>query len=208
MSGDNLDGVRRGIEILTTHLFNYNHPAIHPENFSRLLKEEGVSPASVITKLIERGVIRIKSEARSGDRIYYFDQVDLAAELESLTKEAPPPLVLSDGETSSGENQGGDDESDDDKQTKVASLPPRVRLAYLAAQYAELKKECKLSDPDAWQYLKENGIEGAGELDNYKLPPQGTFADYMTEARRAMGEKRKSPRGGRTGRSIIRPTEM
>jgi hypothetical protein len=86
----------------------------------------------------------------------------------------------------------------------VSSLPKAIRLAYLAAAWAEAKEGRQLTDREAWTYLRENGIENAEGLDSYQLPMQDTFADYLNRARRSLGEKRKTPRGGRTGRSAIR----
>lgn len=89
----------------------------------------------------------------------------------------------------------------------VSSLSSAQRFAYLAAAYAEAREGRQLTDREAWEYLKENGIEGAEGLDNYELPMRDTFADYMTQARGLLGEKRKTPRGGRKTRSVLRRSD-
>lgn len=96
-----------------------------------------------------------------------------------------------------------------DEATRTEELPPSQRLAYLAKRYAELKEGRKLTDNEAWDYLNANKIEEAGELDDYDVPEkQKTFADYMNRARRALNEPEYRPRGGRTGGSIAKPTEL
>jgi len=81
--------------------------------------------------------------------------------------------------------------------------PAYLRLAYLAATFAEVEEGRQLTDNEAWTYLKENGIEKVEGFDGYQLPMQDTFNDYMNRARRFLGEKRKQPRGGRASRSAI-----
>lgn len=84
---------------------------------------------------------------------------------------------------------------------KLDDLQRAWRLAYLAHQYAEQKKGMRLTDPEGWSYLKENGIgEDGGELSSYEVPSKDTYADYMTKARIKLNEKKYTPRGGRTGR--------
>ncbi len=95
-----------------------------------------------------------------------------------------------------------------EKKSTVDCLPPKIRLAYLAATCAETKNGRTMTDREAWDWLKENGITGADELNDYELPLPETFADYLTKARRALGEQRKQPRGGRTGRTVKRPSEF
>jgi hypothetical protein len=97
--------------------------------------------------------------------------------------------------------------SEPNAEKDVSSLSSAQRSAYLAAAYAEAKEGRQLTDREAWEYLKENGIEGTEGLDNYELPMVDTFADYMTQARRLLGEKRKTPRGGRNKRSVIRRSD-
>ncbi len=98
--------------------------------------------------------------------------------------------------------------STDERATAIESLPKSQRLAYLAFLYAELKMGRTLTDPEAWNYLHEFGLEGSDGLEDYKLPFQDTFADYNNRARRALGSLKTQPRGGRKGRSVIRQSEF
>jgi hypothetical protein len=84
----------------------------------------------------------------------------------------------------------------------VASMPRRFQLAYLAAKHAEHHCGRSLTDLESFQWLNEHGFE------DYQLPMQDTFADYLTQARRVMGEQRKTPRSGRTSRSFVRQSEL
>jgi hypothetical protein len=93
------------------------------------------------------------------------------------------------------------------KQDTVGCLPRAQQLAYLAAEYAESENHRQMTDREAYDWLKENGSKG-DEFNDYKLPLPGTFADYLTKARRALGEQRKQPRGGRTGRTVKRQSEI
>jgi hypothetical protein len=84
----------------------------------------------------------------------------------------------------------------------INSMDKRFRLAYLAAKQAEHECARELTDMESFQWLKEHGFEG------YKLPIQDTFADYLTKARKIMGEQRKTPRSGRTSRSVVKQSEQ
>ncbi|MDC3223572.1 hypothetical protein OAU26_01425 [Mariniblastus sp.] len=90
----------------------------------------------------------------------------------------------------------------------IAKLPKSKKLAYLAAEYANSKLNKQLTDGEAWEYLHENGIEGCDELNDYKLPKKTSFANYMNVARREMGKQKYSPRGGRTGRSVAKSSDL
>lgn len=96
----------------------------------------------------------------------------------------------------------------DPKESTTSDLPKVERLAYLAAKYAEAKLGRELKDREAWDYLHENGIEGADELNDYGLPMLNTFSDYLTRARRKLGESRYEKRGGRVGGSIVKQSDL
>ena len=90
------------------------------------------------------------------------------------------------------------------------SMKPSHRMAYLSFQHAAMKLERTpegLTDNEAWEYLKGNGIENAGELDNYQLPMKDTYTDYLTKARRLLGESKKSPRAN-ASRSVVKRSEI
>lgn len=90
-------------------------------------------------------------------------------------------------------------------------LKPAYRKAYLAFLCAEAKTERRLQDRDAWDWLNENGTDGAGsgELDGYELPTFASWARYLRSARQAVGEQKYTPRSARpTGGSIVHADEL
>jgi len=96
-------------------------------------------------------------------------------------------------------------------------LPRARRLAYFAFLYVAQKTETppdRLTDREAFDWLRENGIdepdEIAGELADYCLPDRlDTFTGYCTQARRALGETKYSTRRDRpTGSSIVRADQI
>ena len=81
------------------------------------------------------------------------------------------------------------------------------RLAYLAFCYAESKAGKRLQDRDAYNLLSEEGIpDTAGardDLEGYELPAFDTWARYLRNARRQLGEQKNTCRGGRPhGKSV------
>lgn len=95
--------------------------------------------------------------------------------------------------------------------TKKDDLPPPQRRAYSAFQYAAMKLErdpLSLTDHDAWEYLNEHGIESAGEPNEYKLPLIDTFVNYVSKARKALGELKNTKRAGRKGRSTVNQADL
>jgi hypothetical protein len=96
----------------------------------------------------------------------------------------------------------------------LRQLEPAVRKAYLAYQYAEGCAEKRLEDREAYDWLRENGIDQGkgdlGELTDYDLPDSlETFRRYLGTARNSLGESKYTPRGGRKhGRSIARANEI
>jgi len=92
-------------------------------------------------------------------------------------------------------------------------LTPSVRKAYLAWRYAESKAGRQLTDREAFDWLKENGIPDdagdLGELADYKLPAFETFTSYCTKARGILGEQKYSPTAGRpTGKSVVKQSDI
>lgn len=87
-------------------------------------------------------------------------------------------------------------------------LTPTVQKAYLSFVYAESKREKRLEDREAYDWLIEYGIDAskgeAGELVDYGLPAFATWSRYLREARKATGEQKYTPRHARpTGRSVV-----
>ena len=90
------------------------------------------------------------------------------------------------------------------------------KLAYYASQYAEWKRERKLSALEVYEHWKDPGFdpadkdtENAAELAEYKLPD--TFATFETQlsiGRGFFNDRRNESRKGRTGRSIVGEDEI
>jgi hypothetical protein len=135
------------------------------------------------------------------------------------------PLLAAGVKTGQGEQDKGskvtetEDPGDGGAKTQarreelVQQMEPAVRLAYLAFCYAESKAEKSLQDLEALNLLREDGIaEGAGErgeLADYRLPAYATWARYLREARRLLGENKYTRRAGRpTGRSIVKGDQI
>lgn len=94
------------------------------------------------------------------------------------------------------------------KNEALSNLQPAHRLAYLAGLLAEQKAGRQLSDKKAWEWLNDCDKDLQVELFEHKLPSLKTFSRYRTEARRALNERRKQPRGGRAGGSVKRESEL
>lgn len=126
---------------------------------------------------------------------------DLPAERTEATSAMQPAanIATTDGETSCPEAD------------RFADLKDSERKAYLAHQYAEMKQGRRLTDPDAWEYLNEYGIDLDGEeFKSYELPLKTTYADYMNRARRKLNELKYVPRGSRANasRSVKKRSEI
>jgi hypothetical protein len=100
------------------------------------------------------------------------------------------------------------------REAVLRQLEPAVRKAYLAFQYAETLIGRRMEDREAYDWLRENGIDQGkgdlGELTDYELPDSlETFRRYLGTARKSLGEGKYTKRGGRThGRSIVRGNEI
>jgi hypothetical protein len=105
---------------------------------------------------------------------------------------------------------GGEDEGE--SAPPKTTMKPCERRAYLAWKYAESATGRQLTDREAHEYLQEYGIDtrhgDAGELADYDLPGLQSFSQYLTNARRAVGESKYSPRGGRRGRSTAPKNDL
>ena len=99
------------------------------------------------------------------------------------------------------------------KEEVLAGLEPADRKAYSAYQYAETMAEKRLQDREAYDWLKENGIDAnkgdVGELADYELPDFPTWTRQLRNARNPLGEQKYTRRAGRdTGRSIVTAKEI
>lgn len=125
--------------------------------------------------------------------------------------ELPLPDVT-EGPTHIRSNQGNTAAGvDAEPSAPIEQLQPAHRNAYLAFQYAAAKLERtpeSLQDREAWDYIDEYGIEGADELDEYKLPLFDAFTTYLTRVRSKLGEQKKRPKTVRGGRSTPKQSEI
>ena len=85
-------------------------------------------------------------------------------------------------------------------ETTATKLGSRFEKAYRAYEWAEselLKGDTtNVTDQEAWNHLKEHGVEG------YTPESFETWRRYVREARNFYKVQKNSPRGGRQGRSI------
>jgi hypothetical protein len=87
------------------------------------------------------------------------------------------------------------------REAVLRKLEPADRTAYFSFQYAETKAEKRLEDQEAYRLLKEEGIPtdkgDLGELTDYCLPSFDTWSRQLRNARKALGERKYTPRDGR-----------
>jgi len=96
----------------------------------------------------------------------------------------------------------------------LGQLEPAYRKAYYAYQHAESKAGKCLADDEAYDFLKENGIDDESDqeepgLTDYELPSRETWKRYLREARKALGEQKHRRRGRPTiTRSIVKGDQI
>jgi len=93
----------------------------------------------------------------------------------------------------------------------LEALELAVRKAYLAFQYAETKKERRLQDKEAWEFLKENGLDekgDLGEMTDYNLPAFDTWSRQVREARKHLNESKYRTGRHSRSRSIVESREI
>jgi hypothetical protein len=78
-------------------------------------------------------------------------------------------------------------------------LQVRFELAYRSFVHAEHQSGRKLKDREAYDWLKEYGLEG------YEPPSFESWRRYVRGGRLHYGDQKNTPRAGRTGRSIVTP---
>ncbi len=145
------------------------------------------------------------------------DAVTLSELLALLQKDAGGRQTPRTPKTERSEGDGGDGStpgqpavtSSAEQDGALRQLEPAVRKAYLAYQYAETMNGRRLEDREAYDLLKEIGIDegkgNLGELTDYKLPESlETFKRYLASARKPLGENKYTQRVGRKyGGSIV-----
>ena len=81
----------------------------------------------------------------------------------------------------------------------LEQMPRSAREAYKGYRIAVESVGPGIRDRDAWDWLASHCPPG------YRLPDFDTWARYLREARRLLGEQKNSPRDGRSGRSTTGP---
>jgi hypothetical protein len=82
------------------------------------------------------------------------------------------------------------------------------RKAYFSYRFAESIAGIQLTDREAYERLREDGIPedrgDMGELTDYRLPDFDTWTRYLRAARKELGEQKYTPRHGRpSGGSVV-----
>jgi hypothetical protein len=140
---------------------------------------------------------------------------------ESVTAGIQPPISPAHAGSAVGGQPGvnagqGDEPKGGDVNWEAAfrRLRPADRKAYLAYQYAYRKIGRTPEYREAYDWLKEYGIDqeedGLGELTDYKLPGCfETFKRYVVRACSALGEQKNSKRRGRkNGKCVVSKHEI
>ncbi len=93
--------------------------------------------------------------------------------------------------------------SHSDRNAAIQSLNKSARLAILAydeASEAMAELSDRVTDRDAWEWSREHS--------DADCPAFETFARYLREARKKLGENKNLPRGGRSGGSIAGQSDL
>jgi hypothetical protein len=79
---------------------------------------------------------------------------------------------------------------------------PAAENAYRAYQEAAEKHSARIDDKKAYEWLR------TFRKTEHALPPYENWARYLRQARQHYGDQKHRPRKGRTGRSIVHPSEI
>lgn len=159
------------------------------------IPQESISRLKTFEHLVE--FLEIPSEtprSRLAWELHKAADIMLAKRHANSTMPASGPPAGQTDETNGKPQERHSEQSDESVQ-----LPPSQAKAWASYEYAEnaLSTSCdKVTDPEAYAWLKENG------LDEYELPIFKTWCRYVGAARNALGKNKNTPRTGRTGRSI------
>lgn len=82
---------------------------------------------------------------------------------------------------------------------RLDTLQPSAANAYVSFTLAEARAQRRLEDREAWEDLKEHGVgdDKTDCLADYKLPGFQTWCRYLRLARKALNERKYTPRTGR-----------
>ncbi|MGA2062453.1 MAG: hypothetical protein ABSG67_18375 [Thermoguttaceae bacterium] len=102
------------------------------------------------------------------------------------------------------------------KEAILRELAPADRKAYYSYCWVENKMQTQVTDQQAYQWLKENGLpdekdfpELAVEFNDYNLPVFSTWTRQLRKARKELRQQKYGSRAARTsGGSIVREREI
>ena len=77
-----------------------------------------------------------------------------------------------------------------------------AEMAYQAYQHAERNIGTRVTDKEAYAWLRENGLA------EYPLPSYENWARYLRKGRRHYHDQKNGRRAGRSGRSIVHQSEI
>jgi len=159
----------------------------------------------------------LRSEPSSATMGECCDSIADALEAEIRRMEAVPPPAKAEQDEGGGGTGSAPEQpavtSDADRAAILAKLQPAKRKAYFSFVHAEGKAGKRLEDYEAYEWLKENGIDtdkgDTGELADYELPVFDTWSRQLRKAREPLREQKYTRRAGRaTGRSIVSGREI
>jgi len=107
-------------------------------------------------------------------------------------------------ETPSAQTQGEADTATKTREERIAALDIRHKHAILAFESAEnaiASPGERFTREKAWAWVEEH-------YEDYQFPSKQAFMDYVTQARGKLGENVNQSRRGRSGRSIVRQSEI
>jgi len=195
--------------------------ALRKHPFFGVLEWVAIQTDKTVDELREASLKRFDDCTEVVKELRRFDDKGQTRELwERLVKECPSVLIKAGltptGKTGEGEGVGGAGPTASQPATTLSAsrkvplkqLKPAMRKAYWAWQYAESENGRRMEDREAYDWLRENGIDqdkgDFGELTDYE-PPESfeTFKRYVVESRRVLNEGKYTRRAGRTGRSVV-----
>ncbi len=121
-----------------------------------------------------------------------------------VLSESGGSLVEKPVEVSSVQSKSNADTATDTREKRIAALDIRHKHAILAFELAEKAIASpgeRFTREKAWVWVEEH-------YEDYRFPSKQAFMDYVTQARGKLGENVNQPRGGRSGRSVVRQSEI
>ncbi len=141
---------------------------------------------------------------------FFVEQAGLIASLAELkvcagrTNEGGGSLAEKASEVSPATTESDADTETKTREEQIAALDVRHKHAIVAfelAQNAIASPGERFTREKAWVWVEEH-------YEDYPFPSRQAFMDYVTQARGKLGENVNQPRRGRSGRSVVRQSEL